>query len=430
MSCPRILPIALLCLLATVLVSPVPAAPWQPHVVRQLNGNAPAIPIPARIQIVTESWNRVVAVPYLVYMPEKDRLLMLVGCDYPHQAMTTTSSDRGITWTEPKYLSVDAHGKPAAGLCTGLTSLGSGKLMITEGAIRWFSSDYGNTWTRATVNGKNLYGWDPQLVERDPATGKITRILETGYTGGTDAGQQGFLRFSADEGHTWTDAVAVPQWRAVSEVALAYAHNGDLVAACRTDISPKTIARLGRQLIDHYEGLGISISKDRGKTWSDVQKLYDWGRHHPSLLLMPSGELVMTYVVRKGYKDTPEGFPQFGIEAVVSRDNGQTWDLDHLYRLHIWPGNRKATANEGGPGPQAWWASSQATSSVLLPDGSILTAFGTGYRSQPGPRGESTPRDVGLVLWRLGNQPLNTDRTLRDAPADSDARNLLDPKGP
>lgn len=32
----------------------------------------------------------------------------------------------------------------------------------------------------------------------------------------------------------------------------------------------------------------------------------------------------MTYVVRKGYVNTADGFPQFGIEAVVSRDNGQT----------------------------------------------------------------------------------------------------------
>ncbi len=42
--------------------------------------------LPAQFQIVTESWNRVVAVPYIIYMPEKDRLLMLVNCDYPHHA--------------------------------------------------------------------------------------------------------------------------------------------------------------------------------------------------------------------------------------------------------------------------------------------------------------------------------------------------------
>ena len=87
---------------------------------------------------------------------------------------------------------------------------------------------------------------------------------------------------------------------------------------------------------------------------------------------MPNQDIVMTYVVRKGYTNDKDGFPRFGIEAVVSRDHGQTWDLDHRYILHCWTGKRK--------GDTYWWPSSQATSSVLLPDGSILTAFGTGYR--------------------------------------------------
>jgi hypothetical protein len=57
------------------------ASPWKSHVVRQLNGPTGQIEIPSQFQIVTERWNRVVAVPYLVYMPERDRLLMLVCGD-------------------------------------------------------------------------------------------------------------------------------------------------------------------------------------------------------------------------------------------------------------------------------------------------------------------------------------------------------------
>ncbi|GIS59342.1 MAG: hypothetical protein CM1200mP2_15670 [Planctomycetaceae bacterium] len=34
------------------------------------------------------------AVPYIVNMPEKDRVLMLVGCDYPHRAFVLTSDDQ------------------------------------------------------------------------------------------------------------------------------------------------------------------------------------------------------------------------------------------------------------------------------------------------------------------------------------------------
>jgi hypothetical protein len=137
--------------------------------------------------------------------------------------------------------------------------------------------------------------------------------------------------------------------------------------------------------------LSVSISKDNGESWSKLKLLYEYGRHHPSMVVLPGGEIVMTYVVRKGYPDTTDGFPQFGIEAVVSRDHGCSWDMDHRYILAQWVGNRK--------GENAWWASCQATSSILLSDGMILTAFGTGYRSHPNEKNMAEPRDVGLVRW-------------------------------
>ena len=50
------------------------------------HGSAERIRLPAQFRIITESWNRCVTVPYMGYMPEKDRLLMLVNCEYPHRA--------------------------------------------------------------------------------------------------------------------------------------------------------------------------------------------------------------------------------------------------------------------------------------------------------------------------------------------------------
>jgi hypothetical protein len=317
-----------------------------------------------------------------------------------------------------------------------LTYLGQGKVLAYVGeqaGNRWFSNDYGATWGNPvpvgpTPDGKPWAIWCPSLVEHHEAKGTAPRLAETGYVvvgpAGTSPGYaQGYLRFSGNQGRTWGKGLLVPQWKGVNEAALLRAANGDWVAACRTDIP----ARFKGETLDHYEGLGISISKDRGRTWSDVKKLYDWGRHHPSLVLMPNHDIVMTYVVRKGYADTPDGYPQFGIEAVVSHDHGQTWDLDHRYLLHTWVGNRKGS-NQNLPGPQAWWASSQATSTVLLPDGNLLTAFGTGYRSKPNDQGMSAPRDAGLIRWRLNEKPVNLDRRIRDAAPDSDLRNWLDPR--
>jgi hypothetical protein len=63
-------------------------------------------------------------------------------------------------------------------------------------------------------------------------------------------------------------------------------------------------------------------------------------------------------------------------------------------------GPKNEVGNRLSSDSNAWWASPQATSSVLLPDGFILTAFGAGYQSEPGPQGPA-PRDVGLVQRRL-----------------------------
>ncbi|MSO23782.1 MAG: exo-alpha-sialidase [Acidobacteria bacterium] len=395
---------------------------WKENEVRQLNGRAAQITLPAKSQIVTERWNRVAAVPYLVYMLDKDRLLMLVACDDPHQAMVLRSDDHGASWSSPHYVHTNSAGQPEAGWGTGLTYLGNGKLLLMSGGKWvWFSSDHGETWTERVPfppasNGVVLdFGWDPLLVDKNPQNGTVERLIAGGWHP-MPGYSQGGIRFSADVGLNWGELIDVPEWWGVSEVAFVRAQNGNIVAGCRTDF-PK---RFRKTNFDHYEGLGTSVSEDNGRTWSKLWRLYDWGRMHPSLVVLPKGEIVMTYVVRKGYPDTEDGFPQFGIEAVVSYDNGQTWDLDHRYILANWSGIRK--------GPNAWYASSQATSTVLLPDGSLLTAFGTGYRSvDPTGKGKPSPRDVGLIQWRLNKGKVNSDRTIASGSYDTILRNEFNP---
>ena len=121
-------------------------ADWRTHTVRQTNGGDGHFALPARFQILsTENWGRVMTIPYTVYMPERDRMLMLVNCDYPHRAFTLTSDDRGANWTDPRPTSVDKNGKPSAGLGTSLAYLGDGKALFYAGQ-RWFSRDYGKAW--------------------------------------------------------------------------------------------------------------------------------------------------------------------------------------------------------------------------------------------------------------------------------------------
>ncbi|MDA0659865.1 MAG: sialidase family protein [Planctomycetota bacterium] len=382
------------------------AVSW-PTVVRQLNGSQPLIELPAVERIVTKPGTfRRVQLPYLVYLPERDRLLMSTLCD--GWARLTHSDDHGVTWSELRHVYTDDSGKPDVPRTTPsglrdvghnaikLNYLGAGKVLLaaheSDGGWLWSSQDYGDTW------------------------GDRTRAAP-----------------SLDIGHTinWYEngePLTKPSWPGYSEISIIRAKNGNLVAACRKN-TPFRFEKLGK---DHYSGLGVSVSKDNGVTWSNMNLLYDWGRHHPSVAILENGDLVMSYVVRLGYPDTVDGYAQYGIEAVVSHDHGESWDLDHRYLLSVWHDVR--------------WQAPQLTSTVALPDNSLLTAFnrvhpvpqyvmGENAPSPPGslvtrhwtPVSANATRTVAMVHWRLNIGPVNSERTIMNAPPDSDLRNKLDP---
>ena len=397
---------------------------WQQHSVVRLNGSAKRLTIPAQFYLIGGEWDYSNSqMPYLVSMPERKTLMLAAEVGPPSvKTILTFSADLGKTWTKPRWMHTDAAGKADLMASTELTYLGNGKLISSSGPDYWSSTNYGQTWAKyATAplgaEGKPMYQWDPMLVDKDRRTGKVIRLVETRYkeNGAFDTADyfsQGCIRFSADEGRTWSKELNVPQWHGVNETVLCRAKNGDLVAAGRTD-NPKEF--LGR-VNDQYSGLATSVSRDNGFTWTELNHLYFWGRHHPHIILLPGGELVLTYVVRNGYTDDPDGYPRFGIEAVISKDHGQTWDLDHKYILASYSAQIKGT----------WWGSTQSTSSVLLPDGSLLTAFGTGIRNLP--TQNICKMDVALIKWRPSRKPVNSERTLRDTPYQSDLRNKFDPK--
>jgi hypothetical protein len=62
-----------------------------------------------------------------------------------------------------------------------------------------------------------------------------------------------------------------------------------------------------------------TFSSDGGCTWSKPQPLSLMG-YPAHLLQLPDGRLLAVY----GYRYAP-----FGIRAIISTDNGQTWDTQH-----------------------------------------------------------------------------------------------------
>jgi len=307
--------------------------------------------------------------------------------------MLLHGDDFGESWSSPRHIHTDNKGNPDVGMGIGLTYLGSGKVLLYASKKRWISHDYGQIWEVLSAlepvpGEKDWHQWDPPLVIKGENGNKI---LETGYVahynteGDGEVCVQAYIRSSADDGKIWSEPIKVPQWNVVNEVALLKAANNDIVAARRTETSFYNV--------DHSEGLSVCISKDGGNTWSELNVLHGHGRHHPSMVLLPDGTIVMTYVVRSGYPDTDDGYGRFGIEAVVSRDNGKTWDMDDRYILAEFTGSIK--------GEKAFHSATQSTSSLLLPNEKILTAFGTAHRAKINEQGRPEPRDIGTILWTI-----------------------------
>jgi hypothetical protein len=163
--------------------------------------------------------------PYLVYLPERNQVLMMVYLDYrPTRPAVMFSDDRGETWTPPRLLHPQATNTANERMGVSLSYLGHGRVVYNDEGFRWFSADYGRTWPEQVAIGPGVSGkpwggwqWEPYLVDRDPATGRVTRMAELAYSHeGAAYPQMGYfskayIRFSDDEAMSWGTVLVVPQ---------------------------------------------------------------------------------------------------------------------------------------------------------------------------------------------------------------------------
>jgi len=264
------------------------------------------------------------------------------------------------------------------------TYLGKGDLLFSTRGFHHYSADYGRTWPEkrpvpAAINGSQFWAEGNMLVDIGE-DGRAELVIATGGNLGGKAIFQGafynFIRWSDDGGKTWRDEKRPKEWifevthngktyeRSLSEGGLVRADNGDIVAALRTDLPPRY---LGQPHNDSLEGTAVCISRDEGKTWSKLRTLYDAGRHHACLVKRPNGDLVMTYVVRVNVREGRFANQRRGMEALVSRDHGETWNLDEVYILdefkHL--------------DPNQWFNGECGhVAAAALEDGSVLSIYG------------------------------------------------------
>lgn len=370
---------------------------WKPTWIKQANGKGGWLLHPAQIQFLDYGDGKT---PY--YDPKFHGLmpfgveqmdngeLALIGAmtddskKYPRseRPVIAFSRDRGNTWTSLQFVdeSENCFGRPML-----FTYVGKGNLMFQtepEPAMQYFSHDYGHTWSdrqplQPASNGEVFNIEGSALVDRD-ANGLAKRIAAIGlnYPKGRKFPKDpavAMLRWSEDGGRTWINETQ-PGWNWIEEYegktyrhgtgegSIVRAKNGWLVAALRTDMLVKFYPYNN----DNVMGVGVSVSKDEGKTWTPMQMLYYAGRMHMHLIVEPGGEIVLTHVMRQDIEEGRLVSYRRGAGAVISYDNGLTWDMAHRYLLGDFE-FADATPLALACGHQ--W-------SALLDDGHILTTFG------------------------------------------------------
>ncbi len=248
------------------------------------------------------------------------------GCiHYLGGAKSMTSRDGGATW--------ESQPIPLPEGCRGIMSyLASASELVTSEGVRLVAV-FG---TRQPSPKDRLAMWEPYLLR------------------------------SEDDGKSWT---CLPMWKdgvadsalSLGEVAIAEAADGSLIAMSRNALpggEPGEAAFL-------YQ----SRSTDGGQSWSEPEKTPMWG--FPACVIrLKDGRMLCVYGYRR---------PPMGIRAVISNDNGKTWDMENALVL-------RADAT-GYPGDTGYPSARQ------LEDGSILVVY---YITT-----QTHPRDTHIATTRF-----------------------------
>lgn len=302
-------------------------------------------------------------------------------CPFGKTAMYM-SFNQGKTWTPPIVVNDTYLDDRDA----GIIYMGSGKLLVS-----WFCHP-------ADIYRNHYYGaitGSAQPMEKGPSTGMLDSTYPLIPEGQREGGS--FVRMSHDYGVTWGETVKVPvsaphgpslmsdgsllyfgkemynepaaeitkgaigayrstdggyTWKYVSELrlpeGLTWGHfhephvidlgGGRLLGAIRAQ-GPG---------VAHEFTIYTTISNDNGLTWSDMRAV-DVSGSPPHLLKHSSGKIIMAF----GRREYP-----CGERALVSSDNGETWDTEYILDE-----NRPENSDLGYP------------ATAELPDGSLYTVY-------------------------------------------------------
>ncbi len=299
------------------------------------------------------------------------------------------SRDEGATWEH-----VETGGDELLGKEPALVTLRDSGLLLLTSHPHGFrisrSDDGGVNWRTRALDGtlSDTLNWDrngyrtTRSVLEEP-DGGLLMILSKGVFFAEDAPQsQAWLFRSIDGGMTWERQCEISVWDRsepmFEEASVVRLSEGRLLAASRTSghypvagMAPADFPTEGSQ--ESANHMMTMESTDGGQSWSEPRGMLRRGQVHAHLLLLQDRRILCTYATYH--------LP-FGIFAVLSTDDGQSWDTCHPIQLGI------------GWDYYVGWPTS-----VQLGGGDILTIYGVrAYRES-----DYHMRDqvVQTVRWKL-----------------------------
>ena len=188
-----------------------------------------------------------------------------------------------------------------------------GVVAYLQGAYSRRSDDGGKTWQKQELQlpaHRSLMTYNSSSYVR-LSNGTLLHAIYGELK--EDTATRTFILRSADNGGTWwflplaADPAGTVRF---NETALCENADGEVIAMMRSEPPEGGFLRL-------------SISKDRGITWSPAVETGMWG-YPANLIPLHDGRMLCTY----GYRQEP-----MGIRAALSTDGGHTWDTENIIVL-------------------------------------------------------------------------------------------------
>ncbi|MBS0262713.1 MAG: exo-alpha-sialidase [Planctomycetes bacterium] len=327
------------------------------------------------------------------------------GTPYLERAVFWRSTDGGQTWG-PREERPELHGREFS-----LNVLSDGTLLMpchflandaanpsgyTHSKI-FRSTDAGKTWTEQRIGpegfpdkAETMVDWTPVEYPDPERPGRSLVYLGVSMQNGRELAPRHVTGWrSRDSGATW-DKTLNPDTGGWSDVDGFFSQSvtfrlvsGAWLHTTRVDATgphwklPDS-GKVQNTSGDQDDRTMLWRSTDFGRTWKrhgDGGRFGTYGEMYPRFVGLLDGRLLLTFTVRSRPTD---GHP-IGLRAILSRDQGETWDFDHD-RLVL--SDRNHGVSGGGFG-----------NTIQLPDGTLLSCYSY--------RGPDDKTHVEAIRWRL-----------------------------